>query len=124
MTRGHVKEVLPFIQAYAEGKPVEFTLDGINWNPCTNPAFMHNADCYRIVPEPIMRPMTRGEVLYKVTTTPGMVCKMVSKLCGEEGPEAAQKWSFYDNDIEMYRWAIIDVRGEPVDGWHKFEVEA
>lgn len=52
MTREEAKQMLPIIQAYAEGKSVEFrTYNDDEWEDCEHPLF--NEGCYyRIKPEP------------------------------------------------------------------------
>lgn len=72
-------------------------------------------------PEPRTRPMTRGEVLYMVTTTPGMVMRPK----GESHLAYQAAWfGFTENtDVAGFEYAVIDKSGNPVDGWHKFEIE-
>lgn len=54
MTRERAKELLPIIQAYAEGKTIEcFTIEG-RWQEITNP-FFDSATKYRIKPKPMER---------------------------------------------------------------------
>lgn len=50
MTRENAKQLLPIIQAYAEGKKIEALKDG-KWGPILRPSFFHSPDCYRIAPE-------------------------------------------------------------------------
>ena len=116
MTRERAKELVPIIAAYAEGKIVETMCNG-KWTEAPSLDWVEFA-CYRIKPEPKMRPMTRGEVLYKVTTTPGMVVRT-----GGSNLAVPAQSSFYTNNITADEWAIIDSKGDPIDGWHKFEVE-
>jgi len=76
----------------------------------------YDSDLYRIKPEPRTRPMTRGEVLYMVTTTPAMVLRVIG------GP---MSWLYPSQSIDFdteYEYAIIDKTGEPIDGWKRFEV--
>lgn len=58
MTRKRIKEILPIIQAYAEGKDIQYRLPGSteSWktfieDKCTSP-FNHDHWEYRIKPEP------------------------------------------------------------------------
>lgn len=116
MTRERAKELAPIIAAYAEGKTIQLKGE-YGW---TSFLFEPNFDEYteyRIKPEPRMRPMTRGEMLYKVTTTQGMV---VRKCNGP--PMPAAYWHYIGADIDTYEWAIIDASGNTGE-WHKFEVE-
>ena len=63
MTREEAKELLPIIQAFAEGKTIEIG-DNIGWKDLIveSPKFDCKPSCYRIKPEPKYRPFrTRGE---------------------------------------------------------------
>ena len=55
MNRSEAKELLPIIQAFAEGKGVE-TKTGSGWISIENMSFAGNPDSYRIKPEPEYRP--------------------------------------------------------------------
>lgn len=58
MNRQEAKELLPIIQAFAEGKTIEFRTNSISkWIETTTPKFdlLHE---YRIKPEPKYRPFT------------------------------------------------------------------
>jgi hypothetical protein len=116
MTRERAKELAPIISAYGEGKTIQVKGDEDKWYAVEKPAFDDYSE-YRIKPEPRMRPMTRGEVLYKVTTTPGMVVRNESGRV-----EAAQFWHIDFIYIPGFEWAIIDASGNTGE-WHKFEVE-
>ena len=60
MVREEVREMLPIIQAFAEGKPIEFR--GINkWEPINNLSLTDNPKYYRIKPEPKYRPFVTKE---------------------------------------------------------------
>ena len=61
MTREEAKELLPIIQAFAEGKTIEFKNCCGNWNNCGNvliPGF-HND--FRIKPGPKYRPFKNAD---------------------------------------------------------------
>jgi len=64
-----------------------------------------------------IREMTRGEVLFMITTTPALV---VSFDGGEMMP--AQHFA-YVGHLALYSWAIIDSAGTIIDGWNKFTKE-
>jgi hypothetical protein len=117
MTREQAKELVPIIKAFGDGKQVEFkSFDG--WKVLNDyPSFMSEPEYYRIKLEPKKRLMTRGEILYMVTTTPAMVVRE-----GDSAVFPAMRLSYLD-DISLYEWAIIDKHGDPIDGWHKFETE-
>lgn len=61
MTREEAKELLPIIQAFADGKTIE-NYDG-EWNtiPFKDPHFDCAPSCYRIKPEPKYRPFKTQE---------------------------------------------------------------
>ena len=60
MTREEAKEMLPFIQAYAEGKAIEQSLDGRRWFETCYPSWNPNL-IYRIKPERNYRPFKSQE---------------------------------------------------------------
>ena len=60
MTREQAKELLPIIQAFAEGKIIEYSYDGEHWENTDAPSW----DCdvmFRIKPEPKYRPFKNQE---------------------------------------------------------------
>ena len=61
MTREEAKNLLPIIQAFAEGKVIEIFDDEIGWVKKENPKFNLNPDFYRIKPEPKYRPFKGQE---------------------------------------------------------------
>ena len=62
MTREEVKEMLPIMQAYAEGKTIQFR-ENINnmWEDIIRPSFNKSPSAYRIKPEPRYRPFKTQE---------------------------------------------------------------
>ena len=60
MTREEVKEMLPILQAYAEGRTIQF-LDGGKWLDLCETDFYESPDRYRIKPEPRYRPFKTQE---------------------------------------------------------------
>ena len=60
MTREEAKELLPIMQAYAEGKTIQF-LDGGKWLDLCETYFYESPDRYRIKPEPKYRPFKTQE---------------------------------------------------------------
>jgi hypothetical protein len=121
MTRERAAELWPIIKAYGEGKEIEGRHSTcLNWGIVPGLVSFDNMSenvQLRIKPEPKTRPMTRGEVLYMVTTTPGMLVRHRER---EEAPANSLAFCF---PIEDYEYAIIDESGETIDGWHKFEKE-
>ena len=83
MTREEAKELLPIIQAFAEGKVIEIFDDEIGWVKKENPKFNLNPDFYRIKPEPKYRPFkTHGECWQEMHQHPdfGWVLAKDSKI--------------------------------------------
>ena len=60
MTRAEVKEMLPILQAYAEGRTIQF-LDGGKWLDLCETDFYKSPERYRIKPEPRYRPFKTQE---------------------------------------------------------------
>ena len=61
MTREEAKELMPIIQAYAEGRTIQF-FDGGKWLDLCESDFYKSPERYRIKPEPKYRPFrTRRE---------------------------------------------------------------
>ena len=60
MTREEVKEKLPIIKAFAEGKTIQF-YNGDEWADLDEATFSASPDKYRIKPEPKYRPFKNQE---------------------------------------------------------------
>ena len=60
MNRDQAKEILPIIQAYAEGKTIQQT-DGYDWYDLDDPDFMSNGSYYRIKPGSEYRPFKNAD---------------------------------------------------------------
>ena len=60
MTREEAKELLPIIQAYAEGKTVQYLNKEYNWQDFDDQSFFGGVS-YRIKPEPKYRPFKSQE---------------------------------------------------------------
>ena len=56
ITRENAKELLPIMQAFAEGKVIEIFDDVLGWVETENPTFNLSPEFYRIKPEPKYRP--------------------------------------------------------------------
>ena len=63
MTREQAKELLPIIQAWAEGKNIQFLSDG-EWHDINQADFTCYPDKYRINPEPKYRPFKTQEACW------------------------------------------------------------
>ena len=64
MTREDATQLLPIIQAFAEGKCVE-TQTGSGWVNMENMSFSGKPKAYRIKPEPKYRPFANAEECWK-----------------------------------------------------------
>ena len=60
MTREEVKKMLPIMQAYAEGRTIQF-LDGGKWHDLSESDFYKSPERYRIKPEQKYRPFKTKE---------------------------------------------------------------
>ena len=64
MTREEAKQLLPIIQAFAEGKTIQYydsLIDIADWEDCENPDFENLTYKFRIKPETTYRPFKNGE---------------------------------------------------------------
>ena len=62
MTREEAKELLPIIQAWAEGKSIQYQTDSKSWSDITKDLYPCNhPSLYRIKPEPKYRPFKTKE---------------------------------------------------------------
>ena len=61
MTREEAKELLPIIQAFADGKKLEFLNKDNIWEECEEPLFCSAPKLYRINQEPKYRPFKTKE---------------------------------------------------------------
>ena len=64
MTREEAKELLPIIQAFAEGKTIEFINDDGEWEEVDYPTW-GKSFIYRFKPEPKYRPFKNQEECWK-----------------------------------------------------------
>ena len=60
MTREEAKELMPIMQAFAEGRTIQF-LDGGKWHDLYESDFYKSPERYRIKPEPKYRPFKSKE---------------------------------------------------------------
>ena len=64
MNRKEEKELMPIIQAFAEGKTIQYydsLIDIADWEDCENPNFENLTYKFRIKPEPTYRPFVNAE---------------------------------------------------------------
>ncbi len=62
MTREQTKEAILVMQAYVDGKEVEFKWGSMDWNSTDKPEWNWSAYDYRIKPTATIRPWTADEV--------------------------------------------------------------
>ena len=68
MNRKEAKELMPIIQAFAEGKTIQYydsLIDIADWEDCENPNFENLTYKFRIKPEPTYRPFKDAEECFK-----------------------------------------------------------
>lgn len=61
MIREQAKAILPIIQAYAEGKTIQYRTSNNEWVDTYKPSFSDSSSNYRIKPEPKYRPFKTQE---------------------------------------------------------------
>ena len=64
MNRNQAKALMPIIQAYAEGKTIQYydyLIDIVDWEDCENPNFENLNYKFRIKPESTYRPFANAE---------------------------------------------------------------
>lgn len=64
MNREQAKDLLPIIQAFAEGKTIQQT-DGYDWYDLDDPDFIASSISYRIKPKSKYRPFKNAEECWK-----------------------------------------------------------
>lgn len=65
MTQEEAKELWPIIQAYSEGKTIEYLTPRDKWIELEDPGFNYDASRYRIKPEPKYRPFKNGDECFE-----------------------------------------------------------
>ena len=68
MNRKEAKELMPIIQAFAEGKTIQYydsLIDIVDWEDCENPNFENLTYKFRIKPETTYRPFKDAEECWK-----------------------------------------------------------
>lgn len=112
MNRKQAKELLPIIQAFAEGKIIEFRTNSISrWIETTTPKFdlLHE---YRIKPNPKYRPFTNREECWEemLKHQPFGWIKDVSVICNivsirEDGiitnTNVGNNWCDFESSIHL-----------------------
>ena len=61
MTREEAKRIWPLIQAYSEGKTIEYLITEGEWSELEEPGFCYDSSLYRVKSEPKYRPFRNTE---------------------------------------------------------------
>ena len=85
MKREEVKELLPIIQAYAEGKEIEMLDFKGRWVEMISPDFTLSPENYRIKPEPEYRPFKTKEECWDEMLKHQPFGWVLSKVTGSYG---------------------------------------
>ena len=113
MTREDVKELLPIMQAYSEGKTIEvlsMSITGAKWTEIYEPDFVLSSNKYRIKPEPKYRPFKNKEECWQEMLKHyplGWIKHIDSQIyenCGYVGKEGIEIAS-YENVYKYYTFA-------------------
>ena len=100
MTREQAKKLIPIIQAFAEGKTIQFFSFEKKWVDREYPAFDDDPSNYRIKPEPKYRPFKNVEECWNETQKHQPVGWL-------KGKTSLQFYSFYEiseNSLLDYRF--------------------
>lgn len=114
MNREQAKELLPIIQAFAEGKTVQYKIEG-EWIQTNVPSFNPYLWEYRIKPEPKYRPFANadecwqemqkhesfGWVKHKTDNVYSFICKVEKDRCNF----AVNVYWAFDTIFEKYAFA-------------------
>lgn len=65
MTQEEAKALLPIIQAYSEGKTIEYLTTRDEWVKLEDPGFNYNVNMYRIKLEPKYRPFKNADECFE-----------------------------------------------------------
>lgn len=65
MTREEAKRLWPLIQAYSEGKTIEYQVTEGKWDELEEPGFGYDVSLYRVKPEQKYRPFRTTEECFK-----------------------------------------------------------
>jgi len=110
MTREQAKQLLPIIQAFAEGKTIEYRKDpSDDWGSLTSYNFNDPLGCYRIKPEPKLRPWTKQEVplgcwvRYRGGDATEILARVNCKGCGIFGASMAFSFmlEYYEHSTDQ-----------------------
>lgn len=113
MTREEAKELLPIIQAWAEGKSIQYQTDSGSWTdiikdlyPCNHPSL------YRIKPEPNYRPFKTKEECWQemIKHQPfGQIKNTDTQRLNNITSIGYNNYGIYlDNSIRHFNTAFID----------------
>ena len=118
MTREEVKELLPLMQAFVEGKTIQYlSLDGI-WIDCDVPSFTETIK-YRIKPESKYRPFKNtaecweemkkhqpfGWVKYKYDGKDNNSYRIITRIYDDESEISGQAGWTFENIMKSFTFA-------------------
>lgn len=116
MNREQAKELLPIIQAFVDGRKIEYREKGEEyWGVTNTPTFNIDSNEYRIKPEPKYRPFANAEecwqemkkhepfgwVKYKTDDVYSFICKVEEDRCYF----AVNVYWAFDTILEKYTFA-------------------
>ena len=115
MTRDDVKKLLPIIQAFAEGKNIQYKEDIDHWVNIKNPSFKSFVE-YRIKPEPKYRAFKNQEECWNEM----MKHQPFGWIRNKDNQEAYNVAHVWDNHIKLttgyYDYNHMIKRYEFIDG--------
>ena len=116
MTREEAKELLPIIQAFAEGKTIEFMLTDGDWQVANSPTWRSGLT-YRIKPEPKYRPFKNVEECWNemqkhqpfgwIKSKKGFDCQLINGMFENENITIGQATD-WDLDSLMDCYTFVD----------------
>mgnify|MGYP004454227905 CR=1 FL=1 len=115
MNRTEAKELLPIIQAFAEGKTIEFKNCNGNWDNCGNALIPGFHKEYRIKPESEYRPFKNTDECWQemLKHQPfGWVCTREHNWYKHINNLFANTISFQESEIEAsgnFEWGLLDL---------------
>lgn len=111
MTKEKATQLIPLLQAYTEGKIIQFKKRGTEWIDLPEPYFDYSLDTYRIKPENKYRAWTFEEaplnVVFKLKDTPFAIKFIFYSIDRNKGYYDAISRCFYpfDKCLEEYLYS-------------------
>lgn len=118
MTPQHVKELLPIITAFAEGKTIQHCVRGGTWKEFTDFDFADSPGYYRIKPEPKLVPLTHEDLPAVFWVRPKTDPQQMILVSEIRGPEIiCNNWVIAKNSTHFWEWS------PDRKAWHPFTRE-